>query len=114
MQSGERVGRFEMTGEGSRGGTATVVRARDHRGRRDVALKVLRPGAMQQLARFEREAELLAALRHPNIVEYIGHGATPDGLHYLVMEWVEGETLEDRLENEGLSRRAVIAMAIQL
>jgi len=115
MQPGERVaGRFEIIGEAARGGMGTVFRARDRRDRRDVALKVLRVDALDNVARFEREAALLAELRHPNIVEYISHGATPDGLRYLVMEWVEGETLAHRLAHAGLTGPAIIAMAIQL
>ncbi len=115
MQPGERVaGRFEILGEAARGGMGTVFRARDRRDRRDVALKVLRVDALDNVARFEREAAILAELRHPNIVKYIGHGATPDGLRYLVMEWVEGETLAHRLADQGLTGPAIIAMAIQL
>jgi len=115
MQPGERVaGRFEIVGEAARGGMGTVFRARDRRDRRDVALKVLRVDALENVARFEREAAILAELRHPNIVEYISHGATPDGLRYLVMEWVEGETLAYRLAHTGLTGSAIIAMAIQL
>jgi hypothetical protein len=115
MQPGERVtGRFEILGEAARGGMGTVFRARDRRDRRDVALKVLRAGALGHVARFEREAAILADLRHPSIVEYISHGATPDGLHYLVMEWVEGETLAQRLGHTGLGAGAIVAMARQL
>jgi eukaryotic-like serine/threonine-protein kinase len=115
MQPGERVaGRFEIVGEAAQGGMGTVFRARDRRDRRDVALKVLRIAAPGHVARFEREAAILAELRHPNIVEYISHGATPDGLRYLVMEWVEGETLAHRLAHAGLTGPAIIAMAIQL
>jgi tRNA A-37 threonylcarbamoyl transferase component Bud32 len=115
MQPGERVaGRFEIIGEAARGGMGTVFRARDRRDRRDVALKVLRVEALENVARFEREAALLAALQHPNIVAYISHGATPDGLRYLVMEWVEGETLAHRLAHGGLTGPAIVAMAIQL
>jgi serine/threonine protein kinase len=115
MQPGERVaGRFEIFEEAARGGMGTVFRARDRRDRRDVALKVLRAGTLGHVARFEREAAILAGLRHPNIVEYISHGATPDGLRYLVMEWVEGETLAHRLAHAGLTLAAIVAMARQL
>jgi len=115
MQPGARVaGRFEIVGEAARGGMGTVFRARDRRDRRDVALKVLRVDALGNVARFEREAAILAELRHPNIVEYISHGATPDGLRYLVMEWVDGETLAHRLAHAGLTGPAIIAMAVRL
>ena len=63
MQPGERVaGRFEILGEAARGGMGTVFRARDRRDRRDVALKVLRVDALSHVARFEREAQILAGL----------------------------------------------------
>jgi serine/threonine protein kinase len=115
MQPGERVaGRFEIVGETARGGMGTVFRARDRRDRRDVALKVLRVDAADLRARFAREAAILAGLAHPHIVEYISHGATPDGLDYLVMAWVDGETLGQRLARDGLDAGAAIAIAIQL
>src|SRR6185295_13825248 len=115
MQQGERVaGRFEILGEAARGGMGTVFRARDRRDHRDVALKVLRTAASDQLARFAREAAILAGLAHPNIVEYISHGATPDGVHYLVMAWVDGETLGHRLAHAGIAGGDAIAIAIQL
>jgi serine/threonine protein kinase len=115
MHPGERLaGRFEILGEAARGGMGTVFRAHDRRDRRDVALKVLRVDAQGHGARFEREAAILAGLRHPNIVEYISHGATPDGLRYLVMEWVDGETLAHRLAHGELTTAAIVAMARQL
>jgi len=115
MQAGERVaGRFEILAEAARGGMGTVYRARDRRDHRLVALKVLQAEALASVERFEREAALLAELRHPNIVEYISHGATPDGLRYLVMEWVDGETLADRLAHDGLTTAQIVALAVQL
>ncbi|HEX3761144.1 MAG TPA: serine/threonine-protein kinase [Kofleriaceae bacterium] len=108
------LGRFEILGQAARGGMGTVFRARDHRDRRDVALKVLRLDVPGHAERFAREAALLAGLRHPHIVEYISHGATPDGLRFLVMEWVAGETLAQRLAGAGMSTAAVVAVAIQL
>src|SRR5438105_2252529 len=92
----------------------TVFRARDRRDKREVALKVLQAAALRNTARFEQEAAILAGLRHPNIVEYVAHGATPDGMHYLVMEWVEGENLSQRLDRGGLDIADSVAMAIQI
>jgi len=92
----------------------TVFRARDRKERREVALKVLSAAALRNVARFEQEATLLAGLRHPHIVEYVAHGKTPDGLHYLVMEWVEGETVAQRLERGGLDTHDSIELALQL
>jgi serine/threonine protein kinase len=110
---GERVaGRFEILGETGRGGMGTVFRARDRRDKRQVALKILNAAALRNAARFEQEAAIVAGLRHPNIVEYVAHGATPDGLHYLVMEWVDGEDLAQRLGRGGLDLRDTVALGI--
>ena len=79
-----------------------VYRAKDNRLERDVALKVLREDLSQpeRLARFQREARLLAALNHPNIATI--HGLeNSNGTHFLVMEWVPGETLAERIKRKG-------------
>ena len=97
--AGDRVGPFEITGTLGVGGMGEVYRARDAKLNRDVALKVLPAnvaGDPDRLARFRREAQLLASLNHPNIAHIHGledAGATPA----LVMELVEGETLDARL-----------------
>jgi serine/threonine protein kinase len=69
-----------------------VYRAKDNRLERDVALKVLREDLSQpeRLARFQREARLLAALNHPNIATIYGLDNS-NGTHFLVMEWVPGD-----------------------
>jgi hypothetical protein len=115
VRVGERLaGRFEILGIAGRGGMGTVFRARDRLAKCDVALKVLSAAAMHSVARFEREAAILAGLRHPNIVEYVTHGATPDGIHYLVMAWVPGESLHARQLRAPLDARATVAMATQV
>jgi serine/threonine-protein kinase len=76
-----------------------VYRARDTRLKRDVALKILPESFAsdpERLARFQREAEVLASLNHPNIAHVYGLEQT-DGLQALVMELVEGPTLADRI-----------------
>jgi serine/threonine protein kinase len=77
-----------------------VYRARDTKLGRDVAVKVM-PDALaadlERIARFERQAKLLASLNHPNIAALFGM-ADADGRHFLMMELVEGETLAERLE----------------
>jgi tetratricopeptide (TPR) repeat protein len=101
------------------GGMATVYRAADRQSGQPVALKVLHGRTPEQTERFEQEAELLAELSHPAIVRYVGHGTTPAGEHYLAMEWLEGETLEDVLgraplsiaESVDLGRRIADALA---
>jgi len=76
---------------------ATVYRCTDAVSGQDVALKVLNEAAAASAERFGQEAALLAELSHPAIVRYIDHGTTARGERYLAMEWLEGETLEDRL-----------------
>jgi len=115
MRRGERVAsRFEILGEAGRGGMGTVFRARDHRSKRDVALKVLAVRGRDSVARFEREAAILSQLHHPNVVEYVAHGVVPSGPCWLVMEWVDGETLTDRLDRVGIDARETVALAAQV
>jgi eukaryotic-like serine/threonine-protein kinase len=96
---GARVGGYEILGQLGVGGMGEVYRARDTRLKRDVALKILPAsfaGDPDRLARFQREAEVLASLNHPNIAAI--HGLEEaDGIRALVMELVEGETLADRI-----------------
>ena len=90
---GAGVGAFEVLGSLGAGGMGEVSRARDTRRHRDVALKVL-PALLSQdpdrLARFEREATILAALNHPNIASVYG-GA--ESVNAISIELVEGDTL---------------------
>ena len=91
----ESLGPYRILGKLGAGGMGEVYRARDTRLGRDVAIKAL-PAAFAQdperLARFEREARLLASLNHPNIAGI--HGLEEvEGERYLVLEFVEGETL---------------------
>src|SRR5262252_3243714 len=96
---GTRLGPYEITSAIGAGGMGEVYRARDPRLQRDVAIKVL-PAAFatdpDRLARFEREAQLLAALNHPHIGGI--HGLEVDGdVRALVLEFIDGETLADRI-----------------
>ena len=96
---GKRLGHYEVVAPLGAGGMGEVYRARDTTLGRDVALKVLPPevtGDAERLARFRREAQLLASLNHPNIAAI--HGLEEaDGQPFLVLELVEGETLQERL-----------------
>ncbi|MHC4970509.1 MAG: serine/threonine-protein kinase, partial [Planctomycetota bacterium] len=81
-----------------RGGQGVVYRALQTATNRTVALKVLLAGAFatsRQRLRFEREIDLVAALRHPNIVTVYDSGAAADGRHWFAMEFLEGETLDE-------------------
>jgi len=96
---GQRVDVYEINGSLGAGGMGEVYRARDTRLKRDVALKIL-PASFasdpDRLARFQREAEVLASLNHPNIAAIYGFEESDD-VRALVMELVEGETLADRI-----------------
>jgi Tol biopolymer transport system component len=101
---GTRIGPYEITGILGAGGMGEVYRARDARLARDVALKVLPEifaSDRDRLARFEREAQVLAALKHQNIAAIYGLEESDDGvgshIRALVLELVEGETLADRI-----------------
>ncbi|AUX32313.1 MULTISPECIES: serine/threonine-protein kinase [Sorangium] len=91
------AGRFEVDTLLGEGGMGVVFEAWDREERRSVALKVLRDVDEATSARFDREAEALAALSHPGIVGYVAHGSTPLGERYLAMERLVGVTLAERL-----------------
>jgi eukaryotic-like serine/threonine-protein kinase len=95
--------RFVVEREAGAGGMGTVYRALDRLDGGRVALKLLRGDDETHVERFAQEAGILAQLHHPGVVRYVAHGATPDGGHYLAMEWVEGETLTRHLAAGALS-----------
>ena len=99
MDIGRALGRYEVLGRLGAGGMGQVYRARDTRLGRDVAIKLLLDDAAEdpaRLARLEREARLMAALNHPNIAG-IHSLEEADGVRFLVLELVRGDTLERRL-----------------
>jgi len=95
------AGRYAITEEIGRGGTAVVFRGTDERHGRDVAVKVLRPEVTAMLGRerFLREIEIASKLAHPHILPLYDSGES-DGLLYHVSPLLEGETLRDRLNRE--------------
>jgi eukaryotic-like serine/threonine-protein kinase len=99
-----RIGPYPIERELGRGGMGVVYLGRDTRLDRPVAIKVL-PEALahdaERLARFEREARLLASLRHTNIAGIYGLEES-DGRRFLTLEYVEGETLSQRLAHGAL------------
>src|SRR5882672_6721881 len=110
MQRGERVGgRFEAIAEVASGGMGTVYRGRDVRTRREVAIKLIAAETPDEATRFAREAQILAGFRHPGVVAYIAHGPG-----YLVMEWVEGDTLRQRPARAPRAALGAVAIARQL
>src|SRR5918995_2918404 len=96
---GTKLGPYEIVGSLGAGGMGEVYRTRDTRLGREVAIKTL-PRAFtsspDQLARFEREARLLATLNHPNVCSIYGLEEA-DGVRFLILELVDGETLAERL-----------------
>ena len=121
MLTGQSLGPYRVLEEMGEGGMGVVYRATDVRLKRSVAIKVL-PAAFtadpERVARFEREAQLLASLNHPNIAQVYGfeHAPLPDGStgHYLAMELVEGEDLEERLRRGPIPVDEGIAIAKQI
>ena len=114
MHTGDVVGgRFELHEVAGTGGMGMVFRARDRETGDLVALKVL-GGASDDRQRFAREITHLAAITHPRVVRFVTHGITTDDEPYLVMEWVEGESLQHRLEHAGLTLAEAIAVGIQV
>jgi len=116
LAPGTRLGPYEITARLGEGGMGEVFRARDTRLERDVAIKVL-PTAFtedtERLARFEREAKVLAQLQHPNIASI--YGMEESGTNRaLVMELVEGPTLAERLAHGGLSLSESLSIARQI
>ena len=116
LSAGTRLGNFEILSTLGAGGMGVVYRARDTKLRREVALKIL-PDMFasdpERLDRFQREAQAVAALNHPNVVtiysvEEVG------GLHFLTMELIDGKTLVDLLRPGGLPLDALLKLALPL
>jgi hypothetical protein len=88
-----------------------VFRARDVHSGQPVALKLMHPTDSQEaIRRFTREAEMLARLSHPGIVAYVAHGVSEDTQPFLAMEWLEGESLSQRLARQRLDVAQTLAM----
>jgi eukaryotic-like serine/threonine-protein kinase len=124
MIEGRRLGAYQVQALLGAGGMGEVYRARDTKLQRDVAVKFL-PHAFtsdpERLSRFEGEARMLAALNHPNIGAIYGFEEA-DGLRFLILELVEGQTLADKLADvsrqraggPGLSIRDALSIAGQI
>ncbi len=108
---GDHLDRFIVERKVGAGGMGAVFRARDRETGAPVALKVLAlSGAPHARERFEREANALAELPHPHIVAHVAHGVSAAGLHYLAMEWLDGEDLACLLARRRLDLDGCLAL----
>ena len=103
--------RFELKAQAGAGGMGTVYQAIDRRTDQLAAVKILAVKSVTDVGRFDQEATLLQELRHPGIVRYVDHGLTSHGDPYIAMEWLEGETLEQRLARGRLAQAGVAHLA---
>ena len=116
LEQGKRLGPYEIVGAAGAGGMGEVYRARDTRLDRDVAIKVL-PGHLSEneelRKRFDREAKTISSLQHPNICALydIGH---ENGTDFLVMEYLEGDTLAQRLKTGEIPVEEVMRLGVQI
>ena len=116
LTPGTRLGVYEVTAQIGAGGMGDVYRATDSNLKRAVAIKVLPAsvaGDADRLARFQREAEVLAALNHPNIVTVcdVGHS---DGTSFIAMELVDGRTVRELQADRPLPTKTLLAIAAQI
>jgi eukaryotic-like serine/threonine-protein kinase len=113
---GKTLGHYEITSQLGKGGMGEVFQAKDQVLGRDVAIKVL-PGEFardtDRVARFQREAKLLASLNHPNIAAIHGLEQS-EGTNFLVLELVEGQTLADRIKAGPIPVEESLKLALQI
>jgi serine/threonine protein kinase/Tol biopolymer transport system component len=119
LTTGTRIGAYEITGQLGAGGMGEVYRARDSKLKREVAIKVLPADVAadpERLARFQREAEVLASLNHPNIAHVYGveDPSTGSGQAALVMELVEGDDLAQRISRGPMPIEEALPIAMQI
>jgi TolB-like protein/Flp pilus assembly protein TadD len=116
LQTGTRLGSYEIVSPLGAGGMGEVYRARDRKLDRDVAVKVLPESVAKDpdaLARFEREAKSVAALSHPNILSIFDFGSH-EGSAYAVTELLEGETLRGRIDAGTVPSKQAVDWALQI
>ena len=116
LAAGTRLGPYEITAPIGAGGMGEVYRAHDSRLHRDVAIKTLPPAFSEdanRLARFQREAQALAALNHPNIAAIFGLEES-GGVSALVMELIDGQTLAERIAAGPIPLAVALGIARQI
>jgi serine/threonine-protein kinase len=113
---GKTLGHYEITSQLGKGGMGEVFQAKDQKLGRDVAIKVLPDEFAKdtdRIARFQREAKLLASLNHPNIAAIYGLEES-EGTNFLVLELVEGDTLADRIKAGPVPVEEALKLALQI
>jgi serine/threonine protein kinase len=113
LSPGARLGPYDILSPLGAGGFGEVYKARDTRLDRTVAIKILPSADPELKARFEREAKAIAALTHPHICTLydVGH---QDGTDYLVMEYLEGETLDKKIARGPIKIDEALKIAIEI
>ena len=107
--------RFQIERLAGEGGMGQVFRAVDRTTGAPVALKIMRDGMPPaEVNRFAREADVLDTARHPGIVRYIARGEVAEGRAFFAMEWIDGETLRDRLSRRGMTIAETVALGRRL
>src|SRR3954465_13929193 len=115
-QVGERLGRYRIEEQIGAGGMGVVYRAYDEKLQRDLAIKVLTPGTLNDDAarkRFRNEARVLSRLNHPAI-QTIHDFESVEGLDLLVSELVSGTSLDERIRSNSLSEKTVVNLGYQM
>jgi adenylate cyclase len=113
LNNGTKLGRYEILGRLGAGGMSEVYQAHDHRLGRKVAVKIVPPVFLQrpeQLARFQLEAKMLAALNHPNICT-VYEIDEADGRHFIVMEYLEGVTLQRLINSQPMELEPLLGFS---
>ncbi len=116
LSTGTKLSHYEISSKLGKGGMGEVYRAKDQKLGRDVAIKVLPEEFardVDRVARFQREAKLLASLNHPNIAAIYGLEES-GGTNFLVLELIEGDTLADRLKRGAIPVEEALKLALQI
>jgi serine/threonine-protein kinase len=116
LAAGKRLGRYEIRSLIGEGGMGAVYLAEDTRLRRKVAIKVLPADLInnrERLRRFEQEAQAASALNHPNIITIYEIGES-ENASFIAAEYIEGETLRNRLNGEQMTIKSVLEVAVQI
>lgn len=115
MHVGQLIaGRFLLEEAVGSGGMGEVFRAKDEVSGGSVAVKVLRAPLKREGDRFRREAQLLSEVAADTVVRYVSHGLTEQSCPYLVMEWLSGRDLAERLADGGLNLRETLVLGLRI